>query len=116
MQRTFNNTSVAKTTLTADQMLTPTEHVITSPPTEQSDQDNASSSLEVATSMLNPYGHNDQLVVPGDNDDTSDEVVDKTAVVAGISSAAGISVLVPLLVFVFKRLYGAAKVIPKPDG
>ena len=45
----------------------------------------------------------------------SDEVFGSAAIVAGIFTAVGVAVLVPLLVFILKSLCRAAKTAPGPD-
>ena len=46
----------------------------------------------------------------------SDGVFGSTVIVAGIVTAVGVAVLVPLLIFILKSLCRAAKTAPGPDG
>ena len=86
----------------------PRELVITSPPVEQTPQ---TASNEKTTATQKSQGRQDQLATHGD-DKTSDGMIGYTLLVSGIAGAAGIAVVLTLLVFVTKSLSGAAKVAP----
>ena len=80
----------------------PRELVITSPPVEQ-------------TSTQKSQGHQDQLATHAD-DKISDGMIDYTLLVSGIAGAAGIVVVLTLLVFVSKSLSIVAKVAPNAQN
>ena len=86
----------------------PKEPVITSPPVEETPQ---TAPNENTTATQKSQGHQDQLATHGD-DKTSDGMIGYTILVSGIAGAAGIAVVLTLLIFVFKSLSGAAKVAP----
>ena len=86
----------------------PRELVITSPPVEQTPQ---TAPNENKTSTQKSQGRQDQLATHGD-DKISDGMIGYTILVSWIAGAAGIAVVLTLLVLVFKSLSGAAKVAP----
>ena len=89
--------------------------VSTTAPTELTSR-NITSSVKSSNGIFNAsHSHKDQQATSED-DETSDGIFGKTAMVAGIASAAGVLVLAPLLVFVLKSLCKATKVDPRPNG
>ena len=104
-------TQISSAQLTFAKGSSPKEPVITSPPVEETPQ---TASNENTTTTQKSQGRQDQLAIHGD-DKTSNGMIGYTILVSGIAGAAGIAVVLTLLVFVFKSMSGAAKVAPNAE-